>query len=304
MPKGTREIKRRIKSVGNTRKITKAMEMVSAAKMRRAVSKVLQTRSYADLAWQTVLHLAKKIDISHHPFFRARRQVKNIGIVIISTNRGLCGSFNANLVAKVVESIKVHHPESQLTEVISLGTKGRDEARRRRLSLIADFPKNDISQDSIDIRPVAHMVARDFMEHKYDKVFVAYTDYESALKQVPHVKQLLPITAEVDERLGHIIHEKDKVEEIDIEHISEFVFEPGTRALLDAFLPRLVEVMIYQAVLESEASEHSARMMAMKNASEAAEEMIGDLTLAYNKARQAGITAELADISGGVAALE
>lgn len=304
MPQSTRDIKRRIKSVGNTKKITKAMEMVSAAKMRKAVVKVLATRSYADLAWETVLNLARKIDTRHHPFFQEKKEVKNVAIVLISTNRGLCGSFNANLVAKVIESIKIHEPQSRVTDIITCGIKGRDEARRRGLNLIADFDKEDITQDSMDIRPIAHLVIKDFMACKYDKVFVAYTDYESALKQLSYVKQLLPIVGEIDERLGHIVHEKDRVEEIDIEYVSEFIFEPGRQQVLDAFLPRLVEVMVYQAILESEASEHSARMMAMKNASEAAEEMLGDLTLAYNKARQSGITADLADISGGVAAFE
>lgn len=304
MAQSSRDIKRRIKSVGNTKKITKAMEMVSAAKMRRAVDRVLQTRSYADLAWQTVLHLASKVDTTEHPFFQERDTIKNIAIVLVGTNRGLCGSFNANLVSRVVEAIKTHQPDAEVRDVISCGIKGRDEARRRGLNLIADFEKNDITTDSVHVRPMAHLVIKDFIAGKYDKVFVAFTDFESALKQTPHVKQLLPMAGEIDERLGHIVHEKAKAEEFKVESFSEFIFEPGTKAVLDAFLPRLVEVMIYQSILESEASEHSARMLAMRNASEAAEEMIEDLTLAYNKARQAGITAELADIVGGVVALE
>lgn len=299
-----RDIQRRIKSVKNTHKITKAMEMVAAAKMRKAVVKVLQTRSYSDLAWQTVLHLAQKVDTREHPFFRERREIKNIAIVLISTNRGLCGNFNVNLANKVIESIKIHYPDSRVTDVVTYGAKGRDEVRRKGLNLIADFGKEDITQDSLDIRPIARMVTKDFIAKKYDKVLVAFTDYESALKQTPHVKQLLPIVPEIDKRLGHIVHEKDLVEEISIEGVSEFIFEPDTKSVLDAFLPRLVEAQIYQAVLESEASEHSARMVAMRNASDAAEEMMGDLTLAFNKARQAGITAELADIAGGSMALE
>jgi len=304
MPQATREIKRRIKSVSNTRKITKAMEMVAAAKMRRAVAKVLATRSYADLAWQTVIHLAKKVDTRHHPFFRERPEIKNVALVLISTNRGLCGSFNINLVRQVTESIKIHHPQLKTTNIISYGVRGRDEARRRHLNLIADFHKEDITDDSTIIRPIAQLVAKDYIDGRCDKVFVAFTDFISALEQRPHVKQLLPIVPKIDERLGHIIHEKDLAADINVENFSEFIFEPDTKTVLDAFLPRLVEVQIYQAVLESEASEHSARMMAMRNASDAADEMIGDLTLAFNKARQAGITAELADITGGRAALE
>ncbi|MFA6307789.1 MAG: ATP synthase F1 subunit gamma [Patescibacteria group bacterium] len=304
MPQASRDIQRRIKSVKNTKKITKAMELVSAAKMRKAVTKVLATRSYSDLAWDTVLHLVKKLDTSDHLFFREPSNIKKVAVILISTNRGLCGSFNATLVNKVIESIKLHHPDVVSTDIISCGSKGRDEIRRRKVNLVADFHKEDITASSEDIRPIAHMITKDFVTKKYDKVFVAYTDFMSALKQVPHVKQLLPIVPEIDERLGHITHDKDKIEKIAVDNFGEFVFEPGRRDILDAFLPRLVEVQIYQAVLESEASEHSARMFAMRNATDAAGEMIDELTLAYNQARQASITSEIAEIAAGSAALQ
>lgn len=304
MPQATRDIQRRIKSVKSTKKITKAMELVAAAKMRKAVARVLASRAYSDLTWQTVLHLCRKIDTTLHPFFRDTQAVKNVAIVLVSTNRGLCGSFNVNLVRKVMESVKLHHPNSQVTDIISCGSKGRTEARRHQLNLIADFPKEDITQDSEVVRPMAHLIMQDFLVKKYDKVFIAFTDFESSLTQRPHVKQLLPIVPEIDERLGHIIHAKDKVEEIKVDDFADFLFEPDMRAVLDAFLPRLVEVQIYQAVLESEASEHSARMFAMRNASDAASDMIDELTLVYNQARQAGITAEIAEIASGSAAVE
>lgn len=280
------------------------MELVAAAKMRKAVVKVLSTRAYSDLTWQTVLHLAKKVDTSHHPFFQDRKEIKNVAVVLISTNRGLCGSFNAQIAKKVVDSIKIHHPETRTTDIITCGTKGRDEARRYGLNIIADFAKEDITVSSETIRPIAHMATKEFLTNKYDKVFVAYMDFQSSLRQVTHVKQLLPIVPSIDERLGHIIHEKGKVEEINIDDFSDFLFEPNTKEVLNAFLPRLVEIQIYQAVLESEASEHSARMMAMRNASDAASDMIDELTLAYNQARQASITAEIAEIAAGSAALE
>lgn len=304
MPQASRDIQRRIKSVKNTKKITKAMELVSAAKMRKAVARVLSSRSYSDLVWDTVLHLVKKTDTSKHPFFNGSKEVKNVAVVLISTNRGLCGSFNVQLVGKVMESIKLHHPDVIDTDIITCGTKGRDEIRRHKVNLVADFPKEDITQDTDEVRPIAHMITKDFLAKKYDKVFVAYTDFESSLKQVPHVKQLLPIVPEIDERLGHIVHDKDQVENINVDNFAEFIFEPGVEKVLDAFLPRLVEVQIYQSVLESEASEHSARMFAMRNASDAAGDMIDELTLAYNQARQAGITGEIAEIAAGSAALE
>ncbi|MBT4516755.1 MAG: ATP synthase F1 subunit gamma [Candidatus Komeilibacteria bacterium] len=304
MPQASRDIQRRIKSVKNTKKITKAMELVSAAKMRKAVSKVLASRSYSDLVWDTVLHLVKKVDTDKHLFFKEPKEVKKVAVILVSTNRGLCGSFNATLVNKVIESIKIHHPGVITTDVMTCGTKGRDEVRRRKINLVADFHKEDITANSEDIRPISHMITKDFITGKYDKIFVAYTDFMSSLKQVPHVKQLLPIVPEIDERLGHINHDKDKVENISVDSFAEFIFEPGMEKVLDAFLPRLVEVQIYQAVLESEASEHSARMFAMRNATDAAGEMIDELTLAYNQARQASITSEIAEIAAGSAALE
>jgi len=303
MPQATRDIKRRIKSVGNTNKITKAMEMVAASKMRKAVKKVLSTRSYSDLIWETVLHLVNKVDTSHHPFFQEKEKVENVCIILISTNRGLCGSFNAQLVKKVKDSIKLHHPDIINTDIITFGSKSANESRRNSFNIIADFTKEDITQKASDISPIAHMIMKDFEESKYDKVFVAYTDFMSSLKQVPHITQLLPIVPEIDERLAHIVH-AEEIEKIDVKSFSDFIFEESESKILNAFLPRLIEIQIFQAVLESEASEHSARMFAMKNASDAAEEMVQDLTLAYNQARQASITAEIAEISAGAASLE
>lgn len=301
----TRDIKRRIRSVKNTKKITRAMELVAAAKMRKAVTKVLATRSYSDLAWNTVLHLVKKLNAEHHAFFQEPKKVKKVGIILISTNRGLCGSFNTQLVNKVLHSIDIHHPEKVETEVITMGLKGGAEARRRNLQIIADFPKDDITASQEKIGPLANMVVQDFLAKKYDKVFVAYTDFVSALSQKPHVMQLLPIVPHIDERLAHIVHEKkEETNIIAVDNFADFVFEPDMMHILNAFLPRLVEIQIYQAVLESEASEHSARMFAMRNATEAASEMIDTLTLAYNQARQAGITSEIAEIAAGSAALE
>ncbi len=201
MPKGTRDIKRRIKSVGNTQKITKAMEMVSAAKMQRAVERVLASRAYADLAWQTVMHLAKKIERQSHPFFEVPKRVDRVAIIMISANRGLCGSFNTQLADKVEESIKLHYPEKRHTDILTLGAKAGAEAKRRSLKIVADFEKEDITYNSLTIRPVVNMAVKGFKEKEYNKVFVAYTDYESALKQYPHVKQILPIEPEVDKRL-------------------------------------------------------------------------------------------------------
>lgn len=303
MAQASRDIQRRLRSVKSTRKITKAMELVAAAKMRKAVSKVLATRSYSDLAWQTVLHLIKKVDSSHHPFFQ-KRAVKKVGIILIGTNRGLCGSFNAQLVNKVVHSIALHHPEEIETEIITFGSRIRTEAARKKLNIVSDFSKNDITQSVAEISAISALVIKDFLSGKYDRVFLAYTDFVSSLQQAPHVKQLLPIIPEIDARLAHISHSELDSPDLVVDSFAEFLFEPSIQDVLMAFLPRLLEVQIYQAVLESEASEHSARMLAMRNASDAAGEMIEYLTLAFNQARQAGITSELAEIAAGSAALQ
>lgn len=302
MPQATKEIRKRIKSVTSTRKITKAMELVAASKMRKAVSKVLATRSYSDLAWETVLRMVKLLGSDQHPFFVQKHKAHKVLVILISTNRGLCGSFNANLLRKVVQSIKLHHPENQITDLITFGNRGREEARRLGLNIVADFAKEDITADQGAINPLAYLVVKEFFAKKYDKVFVAYTDFMSPLRQVPHLKQLLPIVPKIDDRLGHISHSAVS-ESVDISKVADFLFEPSMSELLDAFLPRLIEVQIFQAVLESEASEHSARMLAMKNASEAAQDMISSLTLSYNQARQSAITAEIAEIAAGSGAL-
>lgn len=315
MSQGTRELKRRIRSVGNTRKITKAMEMVSAAKMRRAVSNVLATRDYANLAWATVLHLAEKTDQSAHALLQ-HRKVKNVAVVVVSSNRGLCGSFNLNVANKAINSIKKHEKEVEKTDIITLGTKARDIIINNDYKINADFVKQDVTMSAAEISALSHLVVSEYIKGKYDKIMIAYTDFISPIKQVARVKQLLPIDPVQDEYLGvvgaskgiettkkFIDEKKDRYLKRDSYNF-EYIFEPNPATVLENMLPRLIEVQIYQAVLESDASEHSGRMLSMRNASDAAKDMIDGLTLVYNQARQASITQEIAEISSGKAALE
>lgn len=316
MASGTRELKRRIKSIGNTKKITKAMEMVSAAKMRKAVSNVLATRDYSNLAWATILHLAKKTEAQNHYLLQKRDPIKNVALIVISSNRGLCAGFNSNIVQKAIDSIKKHNKTVEKTDVITLGSKGRDSLISKNYKIIADFEKQDITTSSDEISALVHMIMSDFKEKKYDKIMVAYTDFVSSIKQVARVKQLLPIQDEQDEYLGVVgksagiettsefIKEKKERYLKKGSYSYEYIFEPNAREVLEQMMPRLLEVQIYQAVLESDASEHSARMLAMRNASDAATDMIDNLSLVYNQARQAAITQEIAEISSGAAALE
>jgi len=311
----TKEISRRIKSVSSTKKITKAMEMVAAAKMRRAIEAVLKTRTYANLSWETVLHLAalaeKKEEI-RHPLLSPHAEVKKVAIILITSNRGMCGGYNSAIIAKAESSVKKHKVD---TDFIITGRKGVILATRG-YEIAAEFEKTDILSDSREITPLVKLAIDGFMSGKYDKVFVAYTDFVNPAKQVPRVKQILPVQIdEEDEYLG-IVGEgspvaltPEMIKDKEKKHLGingatfEYIFEPNSRTVLDVMVPRLIETQVYQAYLEANASEHSARMTAMHQATDAANDMVEELTLFYNKARQAGITAEIAEISAGANAL-
>ncbi|HNX11053.1 MAG TPA: ATP synthase F1 subunit gamma [bacterium] len=311
----TKEISRRIKSVSSTKKITKAMEMVSAAKMRKAVEAVIKTRTYANLSWETVLHLANLSQAKNevlHPLLSARSSVKRVAVIVVTSNRGLCGGFNSAIIAKAKESIKKHDVE---TDIILVGKKGLPLAQAG-YNIAAEFSKSDLILSAAETNPIARMAVADYLTGKYDKVMLAYTDFVSAVKQVPRVKQLLPVDVNAeDEYLGVVGKsetvgtKKDYLEEKSKKHLSageftyDYTFEPGPNEVLDRIVPRLIEVQLYQALLESSASEHSASMAAMHQATEAASDMVSELTLFYNKARQASITAEIAEISAGANAL-
>ncbi|MFH1207025.1 MAG: ATP synthase F1 subunit gamma [Patescibacteria group bacterium] len=297
----TREIKRRIRSVTSTRKITKAMELVAAAKMRRAVKAVLATRAYSHAAWQIVQELASLTDPASHQLLQKRTTVRKVGVIMMTSNRGLCGGFNHEIIDMVAEYVRNYPKEnSQVdTEVLLMGKRGRDIMYKHGHEIVAEFDKVDVALRVTEVTPLAQMAIADYISGKYDKVVIAYTDYFSAMKQKPRIKRLLPISHEDDElgSIGGAAHKKNN------EKDHEYLFEPSTDIVLDQMLARLIEVQLYQALLESNASEHSARMMAMRNASDAASDMISDLTLTFNQARQQMITSELADISSGSAAV-
>jgi F-type H+-transporting ATPase subunit gamma len=320
----TKEIQRRIKSVVSTKKITRAMEMVAAAKMRKAIEGVLRTRTYANLSWTTVLNLskqAKKKQI-YHPLLTPRDKINKIAIILLSSNRGLCGGFNTAIVNKAHQSIKKHqiNGEDIKTDFVLIGKKGQAIYTRYRHHVLAQFEKTDVAVSVDEVIPLATMVIDDYLLGEYDKVFVAYTDYVSAGTQVPRVKQLLPIDIDsqdahlgimgVDTRVGldktYIQDKEDKylLSGNDDAYTYAFTFEPSESEVLDDMIPRLIEVQLFQAMLESNASEHSARMNAMHKATEAAEDMRRDLLLYYNKARQASITNEIAEISAGAGAIK
>ena len=318
----TRDIQRRIKSIGNIKKITRAMEMVAAAKMRRTVEAVLKTRTYANLSWETVLNIARMSAEKHeplHPLLEDRKEIKKVAIIMMTSNRGLCGGFNSSLIAKVRESIRKHQQIGTDTVIdtdfILMGKKG-EVVERLGYQVAAVFPKAEVALSVNEVQAVASLARQEFLNGYYDKVLVAYTDYVSASKQLPRVKQLLPV--EVDGHDHHLgIMGKSAKLDTSLEYIADkskkhlstngfahdYTFEPSRSEVLDRMLPKLIEVQLYQALLETNASEHSARMAAMHQANDAAGGMVDDLVLFYNKARQAGITAEIAEISAGANAL-
>jgi F-type H+-transporting ATPase subunit gamma len=291
------------------------MEMVAASKMRKAIEAVLKTRTYANLSWETVLHLARLAEAKDeeiHPLLSSRKEIKKAAIILITSNRGLCGAYNSAVIAKAKESIKKH---DVLTDFILAGKKGLSLANQN-YNIVAEFPKNDLLNDFKDIYPIIKMAIDDYLTGKYDKVLVAYTDFINPVKQIPRIKQLLPLEIKSnDEYLGIVsadpkigvsskmINEKAKKHLSEEGYYFDYTFEPSPAEVLDLMIPRLLEIQLYQAFLEANASEYSAQMTAMHQATDAAGDMVSELTLFYNKARQASITAEIAEISAGANAL-
>ncbi len=322
MAKGTKEIQRRIKSINNTRKITRAMEMVSAAKMKKEIDNVLAIRSYAQSAWNVLMNLSKSLKRSRHGLLEIR-DVENILVVVITSNRGLCGSFNSQLIKKVMDQIK--NPDlikvnrikgkkipSKIDnkdlnfEFVAVGKKGFDYLNCRDKEIPALFENFNYNPSLEDVRSLAKVVIDDYTAKKYDKVVVAYTDYVNTIKQIPRLRQLLPVSsADIEKQIEEIEEQrrgipKDRIEDpVNRWKGVDYKIEPEPKKVIDHILPRLVEMQLYHAILESNASKESARMMAMKNATDAANDMMEELQYSYNQLRQMGITQEIAEITSG-----
>ena len=294
-----REIRRRIKSVKNIAQVTRAMQAVSASKMRRAQEAVLATRPYAQRAWTLLTHLAAQRTETEeiHPLLEARPGDR-VALVLITSDRGLCGAFNTNIIRSALEYLEALPVPA---DVVAVGRKGRDIMLRRGQSLVAEFSDLPAQPTLADLTPIARIVLDGFLDGTYDIVYIAYTDFINTLRQEPVVKRLLPLTPTEMEQQAMA----EYVEEVALEtvEVPEYIYEPDPRTILNTVVPRFTELQVYQAVLESIASEHSARMVAMRNATENAEALTQDLQLTYNKARQRAITSEIMDIAGGAEAL-
>ncbi len=280
-----RKVRRRIKGVQNIAKITRAMEMIAASRMRKAQERGLQGRPYAEKIEQVIADLAALPDIGlQHPLLQSR-EIKKIAVVHITPDRGLCGGLNANLNRHLAGFIL---QQKIPVEVVAVGRKGRDFLARSSANLIAEFTQLSDQLGYLDTLPVSGIVIEEFTRGAIDMVYISYARFVSTLVQKPVMQQLLPV----------------QPAEIPGGQNVDYFYDPGATEVLGTLLPRFVEMEIYHAILESIASEQSARMVAMRNATDSANELIGDLTLLYNKARQESITRELLDITGGVVALE
>lgn len=304
----------------NTKKITKAMELVAAAKMRRAVAAALKTRAYANLAWNMINALRGAATEETHPLLRgsstmslrgAEPQQSDAAIpantprvlyVVMASDRGLCGGFNAQLFRALLHDVQSERPAAGSLQLVAIGRKAEQFIRRQGWNLSASFTNIAVAPTVAETRPIARLAMDAFTSGAVDEVRIAFTDFVSSLRQQPRVRTLLPLQR--IEEIGVEAEERRVGAPSPSNGAMEFLFEPSPAIVLDAMLPRVVELQTYQCYLETGASEYSARMFAMRSASDAAGEMIDDLSFTFNQARQSLITREIAEISAGRVALQ
>ncbi|MFH1523403.1 MAG: ATP synthase F1 subunit gamma [Chloroflexota bacterium] len=288
-----REMRVRIRSVKSISQVTRALETVSASKVRKAMAAVTATRPYATKAWQVLTHIAKQPGRSSlHPLLAQRPEVRNVLVIVLSGDRGLAGAYNSNIIRYAIQQFS-HF--GSIASYIAIGRKGRDLLLRRGMKVIAEFTNLPAVPSFADVSAIGHLAVDEFLKGSTDEVYLVYTDFINMLKQEPGVKKLLPL--EVSDEAG-------RVQDFEHQHLTAaYIFEPAENEILDELIPRFTALQVYQAILESMASEHAARMVAMSNATENAVELVSHLQLEYNKARQQTITNELLDIAGGAEAL-
>ena len=285
---GTKEIRMKIRSVQNTRKITKAMEMVAASKMRRAQERMRMARPYGEKIRNVAAHISHANPEYRHPFLVSRDTVKRVGLIVITTDKGLCGALNTNLLRMVLNQYKAWQAEGEEIDVCPLGNKGLGFMQRMGANIVShaiqlgDRPQMDKLIGAVKV------MLDSYSKDSFDRLMIGYTRFINTMRQEPVIEQLLPLSGE---RLGAP------------ETVWDYIYEPEAKAVLDQVMTRYIEAIIFQAVAENMASEQSARMVAMKAASDNAENLIDELTLIYNKNRQAAITKEISEIVGGAAAV-
>jgi len=283
-----KDIKKRIGSVKNTSQITKAMKMVSAAKLRRAQEAVVAARPYADKVMDVISSLALREDTEAHPLLNKRGKGRAL-VMLMTADRGLCGGFNGNISKAAEKLLKENAEGYESMDLMIIGRKGNELLKRRLSEQIIKVHDNIGVVTYATAQLLGEEIVKDYIEEKYDAVYLMYNAFQSAISQVITVDQLLPVVPKEIE---------------DDAHVAEYIYEPSRGEVLDQLLPKYVEVQIFRGLLESVASEHGARMSAMDSASKNASEMIGKLTLQYNRARQAAITKELMEIISGAESIK
>lgn len=287
-----REMRLRIRSVKNISQVTKALETVSASKVRRAMQAVDATRPYAEKAWKVVVHLASQpAHATLHPLLKERDEIKKVLVVMVSGDRGLAGAYNMNILRFCLDKFG-NYPVP--VQYLAIGRKGRDLLFRRHKQVIAEFSDLPPAPSFASVSAIGHLAVEEFLEGKVDEVYVAYTSFKNMIRQEPTLRRLLPLQLGPDpsgqSQDSRGLH-------------GVFTYEPDANEILDQIVSSFIQVQIYQSILESLASEHAARMVAMRNATDSANELVGMLRLEYNKARQQSITNDLLDIASGAEAL-
>jgi len=285
---GSKEIRNKIKSVQNTRKITKAMEMVAASKMRRAQERMRTARPYGEKIRNVAAHISHANPEYRHPFLLERDTVKRIGIIVVTTDKGLCGGLNTNVLRLALNKIKEWETQGEEIEVCAIGNKGLGFMQRLGAKVVSHATGLGDKPHMDKLIGTLKVMLDGYIQDRFDRLVIFYTKFINTMKQEPAMEQLLPLSGE---KLGTP------------EGSWDYIYEPDAKAVLDQVLTRYIEALIYQAITENLASEQSARMVAMKAASDNAGSVIDELTLIYNKSRQASITKELSEIVGGAAAV-
>jgi len=284
-----KEVRTKIKSIQNTQKITKAMEMVAASKMRKAQDRMAASRPYSDKMRQVIHHLAFAHTEYKHPYLLDRNEVKRVGYIIISTDRGLCGGLNTNMFKAALKSMKEWSEQGVEIEYCTIGTKALGFFKRMKGDIVSQTGHLGDAPTVTDLIGTVKVMLDAYNEGKLDRLYVVYNEFVNTMTQEPRVEQLLPVVS---------IQEEDE-----LKHHWDYIYEPDAKEVLDGLLVRYIESQVYQGVTENIACEMAARMIAMKAATDNAGELINDLQLVYNKARQAAITQEISEIVGGAAAV-
>jgi F-type H+-transporting ATPase subunit gamma len=289
-----REVRLRIHSVKNIAQVTRALQAVSASNVRKAMAAMLRTRPYATKAWQVLIHIAGQPGrASLHPLLTPRAEDRNELVVLVTGDRGLAGAYTSNVVRFALQKFS---SKEIPVNYISIGRKGRDMLFRRRKNVIAEFSHLPAAPAFADVSAIGRLAVDEFLNGKADRVYLVYTDFINMVKQAPAIKQLLPLEIGLGEGRVIAFEQMKKAS-------AAYIYEPNEEEILDEIVPRFTALQVYQAIMESLASEHAARMVAMKNATDSATELAGALQLELNKVRQQGITSEILDIVGGVEAL-